>query len=417
MNSKALKKILLSILVISIAFIQPALSGEIVIESWRNDDAPIWNKKIIPAFNKKFPNIKVTYKGYVPTEYDATLRSGLAAGTAGDLLVCRPFRFEGEYTKGFLAGLSDLKGINEFSDFAKSAWVAKDGVPYCLPMAAVLHGFIYNADIFKELDLEVPTTEAEFFYVLETIKRKSRYTPLAIGTAHQWEASHMGFQNIGPNFWKGEAGRLSIVNGTGKLTDSSWVQTFESLAKWRPYLSRGYQAQGYPDSQNLFTLGRAAIYPAGSWEIGVFNPQVDFKMGAFNPPVKYKGEKCYVSDELDMGMGMNAAANNKKDARTFLSWMTTPEFSALFNDAFPGFFALSKNKSRSSDPLVTAFAGFRNKCESTLRSASTLGGGTPDLDQEIWATSAQVMNGKLTPEAAAQRLQKGVEKWYAPQKK
>ncbi len=40
------------------------------------------------------------------------------------------------------------------------------------------------------------------------------------------------------------------------------------LAKWKPYLGDGFEAQTYPDSQNLFTLGRAAIYPAGSWEIG-----------------------------------------------------------------------------------------------------------------------------------------------------
>ena len=48
------------------------------------------------------------------------------------------------------------------------------------------------------------------------------------------------------------------------------------------YLGDGYEAQTYPDSQNLFTLGRAAVYPAGSWEItGLFNAQADFKMGAF----------------------------------------------------------------------------------------------------------------------------------------
>ena len=40
-----------------------------------------------------------------------------------------------------------------------------------------------------------------------------------------------------------------------------------TLAKWKPYLGDGFEAQTYPDSQNLFTLGRAAIYPAGSWEI------------------------------------------------------------------------------------------------------------------------------------------------------
>ena len=36
-------------------------------------------------------------------------------------------------------------------------------------------------------------------------------------------------------------------------------------------MADGYQTQTYPDSQNLFTLGMAAIYPTGSWEIFTFS--------------------------------------------------------------------------------------------------------------------------------------------------
>ena len=72
-------------------------------------------------------------------------------------------------------------------------------------------------------------------------------------------------------------------------------------------LGDGFEAQTYPDSQNLFTLGRAAIYPTGSWEIGVFNPQVSFTMGAFPPPVPNAGDTCYISDHTDIAIGMNAA--------------------------------------------------------------------------------------------------------------
>ena len=72
-------------------------------------------------------------------------------------------------------------------------------------------------------------------------------------------------------------------------------------------LGDGYEAQTYPDSQNLFTLGRAAIYPAGSWEITGFNALADFEMGAFKPPVRNAGDECYISDHTDIAMGMNAA--------------------------------------------------------------------------------------------------------------
>ncbi len=38
-----------------------SLSGTVLVDSWRQDDA-IWKEKIIPAFNKHYPNIKVTYR-------------------------------------------------------------------------------------------------------------------------------------------------------------------------------------------------------------------------------------------------------------------------------------------------------------------------------------------------------------------
>src|SRR5215207_4037841 len=68
-----------------------AQAGEITIESWRNDDATIWNEKIIPAFTAKHPDIKVTFSPSPPTEYNASLNARLEGGTAGDIITCRPF--------------------------------------------------------------------------------------------------------------------------------------------------------------------------------------------------------------------------------------------------------------------------------------------------------------------------------------
>ena len=84
-------------------------------------------------------------------------------------------------------------------------------------MASVIHGFIYNKEIFKELGLTPPKTVAEFHAVIEKIKADGRYTPIDMGTADQWEAATMGFQNIGPNYWHGEEGRKALIAGTAKV--------------------------------------------------------------------------------------------------------------------------------------------------------------------------------------------------------
>ncbi|MFG5381318.1 ABC transporter substrate-binding protein [Yoonia sp. R2-816] len=390
----------------------------LTIESWRNDDLTLWQDEIIPAFEAQHPDIKVEFTPSAPAEYNAVLNSKLDAGSAGDLITCRPFDASlALYDAGHLTDLSDLDAMSNFSDVAKSAWQTDDGAAtFCVPMASVIHGFIYNKDAFAELGLEVPTTEGEFFAVLDAIKDDGSYIPMAMGTNDQWEAATMGYNNIGPNYWKGEEGRQALIAGDQKLTDPQWTAPYATLARWGGYLGDGYEAQTYPDSQNIFTLGRAAIYPAGSWEISGFNAQADFEMGAFKPPVQNAGDTCYISDHTDIGIGMNAATDHPEAAKTFLVWVASPEFAEIFGNALPGFFPLSSTPVELEDPLAKEIVGWRDECESTIRSTyQILSRGTPNLENETWGASVAAIKGAATPDELGQQLQDGLASWYEPQ--
>ena len=391
----------------------------LTIESWRNDDLAIWQQKLIPAFEKANPGIKVNFSPSAPPEYNAALNAKLAAGSAGDIIACRPFDASLElYKKGYLTDLSSMPGMDNFADVSKLAWQTDDGkATFCVPTASVLHGFIYNKDAFDKLGIKPPQTEDEFYAALDKIKKDGTYVPMDMGTKDLWEAATMGYENIGPNYWKGEEGRLALIKGTQKLTDADWVEPLAQLAKWKPYLGDGFEAQTYPDSQNMFTLGRAAIYPAGSWEIAGFNQQAQFKMGAFPPPVKKAGDTCYISDHPDIAFGLNAKSKNPEAAKKFLAWMATPEFAALYANALPGFFSLSKSDIKAEDPLVQEFVSWRGKCKSSIRASyQFLSRGTPNLENEMWVETANVINGTEKPQDAAAKLQQGLDSWYKPAK-
>jgi raffinose/stachyose/melibiose transport system substrate-binding protein len=419
MTRNAIKGLLLATSILGTAGLAQAQDVTLTVESWRNDDLAIWQEKIIPAFEAKNPGIKVVFAPTAPTEYNAALNAKLDAGSAGDLITCRPFDASLElFNKGHLVALNDVPGMENFSDVAKSAWTTDDGSKtFCVPMASVIHGFIYNKDAFDQLGITVPTTEAEFFAALDKIKAEGSYIPMAMGTKDLWEAATMGYQNIGPTYWKGEEGRKALIAGTQKLTDEGWVEPFRVLAKWKDYLGDGFEAQTYPDSQNLFTLGRAAIYPAGSWEIGLFNTQAQFKMGAFPPPVKNAGDTCYISDHNDIGVGLNAKSPNAEAAKKFLSFVASPEFADIYANALPGFFSLNSTAVKMADPLSQEFVSWREKCQPSIRSTyQILSRGTPNLENETWTESANVINGTDTPEVAAEKLQKGLDSWYKPAK-
>lgn len=203
--------------------------------------------------------------------------------------------------------------MDNFPASAKVAWQTDDGKDtFCMPIASVMHGFLYNKKIFRELKLQPPATEEEFFKVLETVKKSGKYAPLALGTADQWEANQVVFTSIGANYWKGEEGRKALIAGKAKFTDPQFVAAWEYEARLGSYLSKGASAQTYGDSQNQFALGKAAIYPSGSWDIAYFKQDPELELGAFNPPVRKAGDKCYISDHTDIGMSVNKSRRTRK---------------------------------------------------------------------------------------------------------
>ncbi len=389
----------------------------ISIESWRAEDQAIWDDLILPVFEAQNPDIDVQFKPTTATEYNAALNARLAGGTAGDIITCRPFdNALAMYDAGSLADIKGLEGLSNFSDVAKAAWSTDAGdATFCVPMASVIHAFMYNKDAFAELKLEVPTTEAEFYAVLDAIKADGTYVPMAMGTKDAWEAATMGYTNVGPAYWGGEEGRLGLISGDAKFTDEGFVEGFRQMAKWTPYLGNGFQAQGYTDSQNLFTLGRAAIYPTGSWEITGFQENADFELGAFAPPKKDADSACYISDHTDIGIGMNAATKNKEQVMKFLAWTTSAEFAELLTNAAPGFFSLSQHDINVENALAQEFVAMRGQCEATIRVAhQILSRGEPALGNQLWTITANVINGSLSPEDAGKEAQANLDGWYKP---
>lgn len=393
----------------------------LTIESWRNDDLKIWRDSIIPTFEKQYPNIHVVFSPSAPTEYNAVVEAKLKGGTAGDILACRPFDASlSLYKAKYLTSLNGLTGMKNFSSVAKAAWSTDDGkVTFCVPTAAVIHGFLYNKAAFKEAGVSVPKTEKEFLAALEKIKAGKKYVPLVMGTKDQWESATMGYQNIGPTLWSGEKGRLGLIKGTAQYNKGGFLQAFEALGRWQPYLQAGYQALAYPDAQNVFAQGRGAVYPAGSWDIATFrsmNPKLD--LGAFAPYTFTSGQKCVIDDHPDIGFGLNAASKNQAAAKTFLNWMAGPDFARLYANALPGFYPLANVSYQVKDPVAQQFLDWRKTCAASFRSSYQLlsRNANPNNENDLWNASSQLLNGKMTPQQAADFVQKNLASWYAPQK-
>jgi len=250
--------------------------SNLCIASWRSQDKDVWDTVLIPAFEAKHPSIKVTF---APSTsfflYYTELPERLANGTACDLITARPFDVSLElFDKQYLEDLSDSPVLDNFSDVAKTAWQTDDGSKtFAIPLASVITGFIYNKDAFDALSIEAaPNTQDEFYSALDKFKEDGTYVPLAMGgtgdLAHAF-GSEKGFMNFGPNYWKGEEGRLALLAGEEKLTDPNWVGPWNQLLSLVNYAGDDGMSQTHEEAMELFMSGGAAVYPVGSWELTV----------------------------------------------------------------------------------------------------------------------------------------------------
>jgi raffinose/stachyose/melibiose transport system substrate-binding protein len=390
---------------------------ELVIESWRKDDQIFWDKVLIPAFQRKHPGIRLKFSPEEALSYDPRLDARLSTRRAGDLVFCRPF--DGGMrlnAKGYLQPLNESQ-LQNFNPSARKAWTSDDGkTTFCLPVAYVIHGILYNKQIFKDLQLSPPATIDEMMTMLGKVSSAGQVTPLALGTADMWETNQVIFTGMGPNYWEGEKSRKALIEGSKKFTDPEFIRAWQMMAQLKPFMHPKQSEMSNADIQLLFATGLAAIYPTGSWDLDflrntsfAYKKQID--MGVFKPPVVQAGQRCHLSVHPDFGIGINKSTKHPEAAKLFIDWLGSAEFAQLLTDTLSGFFSLSKHPVQINDPLSQEMLDWRKDCDETIRlNSEKLNRVWPSLEEELWYVNVKVVNQDMTPEEAAQHIQRVHEK-------
>lgn len=385
----------------------------LIIESWRSEDQVIWDEHLLPAFHARHPNIRVEFRPEHPLTYDGRLNDRLSNRRAGDLIACRPFDESNKiYQRGYFESLPDDL-LTPLAASARMPWSSDNGQhTYCLPLAFVTHGYLYNTEIFDELGLSVPRTHDELRAVLQRVLRDGRYVPLALGTADRWEATQVLFTGMGPSFWGGEAGRQALLDGRASFTDEPYVRVWQWLADLAPFLPAGHRDMGNADARMLFATGGAAIYPTGSWDLP-FLRETRFPgrrkvaaFAAFAPTTQTAQDRCQVSAHPDMAMGINRHSPRKEQAMVFVRWLASPEFHRLLNTVMAGFYPLAPHDTPMLDPVAAEMKSWGERCQATIRlNAHGMNRYFPPMEEELWNANVNVLNGTMAPDEAAARIQ------------
>lgn len=385
--------------------------------SWRVDDVEQVNR-LLDAFHKSHPDIRIRFNPTNPPDYNAVLRTQLTGGTGPDLMYVRSFKVGQDlFAEGYLEPLTGLAGLEEnYSEGSLAAW-GLDGVSFAIPFMAVSHGIYYNVDLFNKHNLEIPQTWEELLQVAETLQAAG-VIPFSNGSKDEWDMNEIVFMNLLPDFVGGREARLEYERGEVPFNDDKMVAAFQALQDIAPYLPQGQEGVSYYDAQQLFLLGRAAMFFGGSWDVAFFvSSEPDFEWSVFATPAP-AGRPTVVTFHPDAGLGMNSASPHKEAGLTFLSWLTTVEAAQILADEIPGFYPLNETSIKLEDKHANDFYALHEGKDVDARFVwPELQSGEPDGYLLTQTAALAVVKGSMTPREAADYLQEGLETWFTPTQK
>jgi len=383
--------------------------------SLRTEDVDRENR-INSAFTKKFPNIEIKFEPIKNTEYDTALKTSLETGVAADIVILRSYDGGRQiYDAGYLLELNDLvPNIEEdFTANSVATWATEDGVIYGLPYFGSITGVWYNKEIFADYNLSVPETWDEFISVCKKLKDAGE-VPIAHGTMDQWVLTETLLCDLGPNFYGGEEARMGLINKEIKYTDKRFVNAYNKMKELVPFFPNGYQAIDYVTMQQMFLNGQAAMFIAGSWELGIIR-DAGVDAGWFAPPVAKKGDRVQYAFYADLALGINKDTKHKKEAVEFLKWVASPEHATLLANELPGMFPPLKIKFDISDPVALDIIQIAQRPDVDTTGQlmwEKLSRQEPSGETLQLEAMQKFLNGSMTAEEAVQYVQKGLDTWY-----
>lgn len=327
------KSIVFVIFLFSISFIISCSKDNIkemtfVTYGGTGDEYMQYTNSIVEAYKEVNPNVKLKLEVLPSTEYDKIMQIRANSQKLPDIFVTRVVTMR-QYVQ-YLLELNDLEASknNEYANY-----YAIDGNIYGIPMRAFHEYIYYNKDIFKELNLEVPTTWQELIDVINKINADGKYIPLAIGAKDSWAmypyTSFMPylFPN-GENVYSKMAETDTPFSKGGQLY-SAYEKTQELLS----INAAGKDPFGYGFSQAADMLygKQAAMLAAGQWHLinvkeNMPPDKVD-TIGIFYMPVRETKNEPFryiVSAEAFIGISKNSPL--KEDAKNFIEWFFSSDY-------------------------------------------------------------------------------------------
>lgn len=399
----------------------PTSTAPVTLNYWTWFPAQGTLDKVIEAYQKEHPNVTIKLKEFEAADYQKQLPLALNGGEKLDIVGVQVSAMTNTVN-------AQLLPVSDWEKYLPDGWrdqveakpleqaqkISKDNVLYDIPMGSIgSAAMYYNPAILKKANVEVPTTMAELAAAAKKIKAASPGVTPVVSAGDPWWQEEMLFTIAGQT-----DPTLSddILYNGGKWNDPRLVN---ALAAYKEMFTSGAMDTSTlslksPRQTELFTSGKAAFYFDGSWQNSLLSK--DYRaankinledVGAAGVPVVKDGGSQAMRAFAEGGLAIPKSSTNAAAAADFIAYMTVGDGVSLWA---PDLVLSPSKKGFTPDDTVLASAdaqsGFKAVADLINNAGSNRDNNQDFLNAVEGNAILDVLNGKKTPKAAADEMEK-----------
>ena len=286
--------------------------------------------KLVEKFEAENPNIKVTISA--PPDATTVLKTKLVKGDVPDIISMSADRSYADFVEANiledLDGLVDIDKINPvYNEMMKDLEIDERLGIYVVPYALNASGVIYNKDIFKELNLEIPKTWDEFLSVAQKVKDE-QIIPFYMTYKEAW-TTLPAWNTVSSTLVSSEI--FDKVNKREITFSEIYDETTDKILELLEFGHSDNFGVGYNDGNIAFAKGESAMYLQGSYAIpSILTVNENLNLGMFALPATNNVENNKLVSGVDVYFSIPKDAKNKEESIKFINFLLEEENSQLY---------------------------------------------------------------------------------------
>ncbi|HEV7949465.1 MAG TPA: extracellular solute-binding protein [Glaciihabitans sp.] len=325
-------------------------------------------RELIAEYNAQNDDVEVVF------DTSSNLQAGFLRGNPPDLgLLNYNMEMARFMERGALSDLSDMpeaeRILPEVQDLVDQ-YATYPGRTSVLPYSVMAASVIYNAQIFEEQGLAIPTTYDELITVCDALLAAG-ITPFYGTFREPWTVAQGWFDyTVGGMVEVADFYEEMNELGTEVGPDSpvSFEKDFAEPVTRMQYLIENYAnadaaSKGYGDGNLAFAQGQAAMYMQGPWAFGeIAKTAPDLAVGTFPLPMTDDPEDLEVRVNIDLAAWIPEVSEHKEAARDFLSYLFQQEVMDEYNAAQLGY-GTTTDAAPVTDPRIVGMKQYYDAAE------------------------------------------------------